>query len=491
MKKLAAFLLAGSLFSLNLLSQSTEYKINELINAYAENGQFNGTILVKKGENIIYKNAFGLANREWNIPNTIDAKFLAGSIGKSITAFMTLILVNDGLIDLNATINEYIPDYSGPGKNKATIHQMLTHTSGIPDHGAIPNLSKKIVRWSFSTDQYLALIKDIDLKFEPGTGFAYSGIAYNLLAIICEKVAKKDFGDLLKERLFVPLGMNNTKHDKNLDIDLKRAYGYEYHLLEGYMNPSYIDMSLIKGSGGVLTTVEDLAKFNNECFNTQKLLTKDLYKKMFTRYVKDWQYYGYGWWITDRIVGSDTLTLISHGGSTDGYKAYSTRVLNDSIDIILFQNNYYRTELGVKFDYGITAEIIDIIHGGKYSLPKKSIAKELGFIIGHDGIEMAIDTYPILKRKDNYFTDENELNQLGKELYQNYGMKNESFKIFELAIREYPNSFLLNYSYGELLSENDYQKAIDCYKRCVDLYDNNSENNMFSQEYEKALKKIK
>ena len=117
---------------------------------------------------------------------------------------MTLILVNDGLIDLNATINDYIPDYSGPGKNEATIHQMLTHTSGIPDHGAIPNLSKKLVRWTYNTDQYLTLIKDLNLKFEPGTSFSYSGIAYNLLAIICEKVTKKDFADLLKERLFDP-----------------------------------------------------------------------------------------------------------------------------------------------------------------------------------------------------------------------------------------------------------------------------------------------
>ena len=118
MKKIAAVILTGLIISLNLFSQNTEYKINELIRAYAENGQFNGTILVKKGENIVYKNAFGLANREWDIPNTLDSKFLIGSIGKSITAFMTLILVNDGLIDLNATINEYIPDYSGPGKNK-------------------------------------------------------------------------------------------------------------------------------------------------------------------------------------------------------------------------------------------------------------------------------------------------------------------------------------------------------------------------------------
>ena len=433
MKKLAASILAGSLFSLNLLSQSTEYKINELISAYADNGQFNGVILVKKGGNIVYENAFGLANREWNIPNTVDSKFLIGSIGKSITAFMTLLLVKDGLIDLNATINDYIPEYAGPGKNKATIHQMLTHPSGIPNHGAIPNLSKKLVRWNYDTGQYLELIKNLELQFEPGTGFAYSGIAYNLLAIICERVQKWISGIYLIERIFIPLGMNNTKLDKNLDIDDKRADGYEYHLLEGYMHPSYIEMCHVKGSGGVLSTVDDLARFNNECFNTQKLLSKELYDKMFTRYIKDWQYYGYGWWITDKSIDNDTLTLISHGGSTDGYKAYSTRIVEDSVDILLFQNNYYRTELGVKFDYAITNEIIDIMYGKAYSLPKKSIAKELGFIIGHDGIEKAINTYALLKGKDNYFTDENELNQLGKELYQNYGMKNESFKIFELG----------------------------------------------------------
>ncbi len=219
MKKLLVVILIVLFNSLDLFSQSIEYKINELMSAYAENGQFNGTILVKKGENIIYKNAFGYANREWDIQNTIDSKFLIGSIGKPFTALMTLILVNDGLIDLNATTNTYIPEYSGPGENKVTIHQMLTHTSGIPNHGAIPNLSKKLVRWSYDTDQYLELIQNIELKFEPGAAFEYSGIAFNLLAIICEKVTKKEFGDLLKERIFIPLEMTDTKLDKNLDID--------------------------------------------------------------------------------------------------------------------------------------------------------------------------------------------------------------------------------------------------------------------------------
>ena len=486
MKKLTSVILIGILINLNIFSQSAESKINELMNAYAENGQFNGTILVKKGDKIIYKNALGYANREWDILNTIDSKFLIGSIGKPFTALMTLILVNDGLIDLNATINNYIPEYSSPGKNKVTIHQMLTHTSGIPNHGAIPNLSKKLVRWIYDTDQYLELIKNIELKFEPGTSFEYSGIAYNLLAIICEKVTHKDFGDLLKERIFIPLEMNDTKHDKNLDIDSKRANGYEYHLLEGYMNPSYIEMCHVKGSGGILSTVEDMSKFSNECFNTQKLLSKELYKKMFTPYIKDWQYYGYGWWIINKNVNGDSLTLISHGGSTDGYKAYLTRIVEDSVDVILCQNNYYRTELGVKFDYAITNEIIDILCGKEYSLPKKSIAKEMGYIIGQEGIDAAIQKYYQLKENKNYFITDNAFNQLAKELYNNYGLKDESYNIYKLAIQEYPNSFMLNYSFGKLLNENKNEDAINYLRKCVELYNGNSDNKDFNEEYEKA-----
>jgi CubicO group peptidase (beta-lactamase class C family) len=485
MKKILIVILIGLLNSQNLFSQGIEHKINELMSAYADNGQFYGTILVKKGENIIYKNAFGLANREWDIPNTIDTKFLIGSIGKPFTALMTLMLVDDGLIDLNATINAYIPEYLGPGNNKVTIHQMLNHTSGIPNHGAIPNLSKKLVRWIYDTNQYLELIKNIELKFEPGTDFEYSGIAYNLLAIICEKVTHKDFGNLLKERIFIPLEMNDTKHDKNLDIDTKRANGYEYHLLEGFMNPSYIELCHVKGSGGILSTVEDMAKFSNECFITQKLLSKDLYKKMLTPYIKDWQYYGYGWWITYKNINGDSLTFISHGGSTDGYKAYLTRIVEDSIDIIMCQNNYYRTELGVKFDYFITNEIIDILYGKDYTLPKKSLAKEIGYIIGQEGIDSAIKKYYSFKEDKIYFIDDNDFNQLGKEL-NDLELKDESNRIYKLGINEFPNSFILNYSFGKLLSENKNQDGKNYLQKCIELYDNNPDNKEFNEEYKHA-----
>ena len=156
---------------------------------------------------------------------------------------------------------------------------MLTHTSGIPNHGAIPDLSKKRVRWIYDSDQYLELVKETSLKFEPGTGFEYSGIAYNLLAIICEKVTHKSFKELLKQKIFSPLKMSDTSLNTNLDLDSKRANGYEYHLLEGYKLPSYISMDHCKGSGGILSTVEDMAKFNEECFGAQTLAVQIFVQK--------------------------------------------------------------------------------------------------------------------------------------------------------------------------------------------------------------------
>ncbi len=472
---------------LTLHSENAHKKIDRLMKAYYENGQFNGTILVKKDKNMIYQRAFGLADRQWNTENTLDSKFLIGSISKAYTALMVLILVNEGLVDLNATINTYIPQYEGPGKNRATIHQMLTHTSGIPDHGAIPDLSKKRVRWMYDSDHYLELVKETALKFEPGTGFQYSGIAYNLLAIICEKVTRKSFKDLLKQKIFIPLHMNDTSLNDNLDINSQRAYGYEYYLLEGYKLPSYISMDHCKGSGGILSTVGDMAKFNSECFDAQTLIAKPLYEKMFTPHVKDWQYYGYGWWIDTINMAGSKKTLISHGGSTDGYKAYSTRIVEDRTDILILENDYFRTDVGVKWCYGITDEIIDILAGKEIAEPKKSIAKAVGLTIGQAGIDKALAQLSALKKNDEYQISASDYFYLASELDKKHDLKQESLKIFAAGIADFPDDFLLNYSFAETLTGVDDKKAVAFYRNCIRLYTANEKNKRYSEEYKKAL----
>jgi len=472
---------------LELQAASTRTRIDRLMSAYHACGQFNGVILVKQGNDVIYERAFGLANREWNVANTPDSKFLIGSVSKSYTALMVLILANEGLIDLNATINTYIPGYEGPGKNQATIHQMLTHTSGIPDHGAIPDLSKKRVRWMYDSDQYLELVKETTLKFAPGTGFAYSGIAYNLLAIICEKVTHTSFAELLRKRIFVPLHMNDSTLNSNLDVDARRAYGYEYYLLDGYKLPSYISMDHCKGSGGILSTVGDMAKFNHEVFDAQTLTSKPLYKAMLTPHVKDWQEYGYGWWIDTVDVNGGKKTLISHGGSTDGYKAYSTRIVEDRTDIIILENDYFRTDVGVKWTYDLTNDIIDVLAGKEVPEPKKSIAKALGLTIGRAGIDKALAQLAVLKKDPTYQISARDYYFLASELDGKNGLKAASIRIFEAGLADYPEDFRLNYYLAQTLTGSDDTRALELYKKCIRLYDGNETNKRFSEEYKKAV----
>lgn len=472
---------------LDLQAASARTSIDRLMRAYHACGQLNGVILVKRGDDVIYERAFGLANREWNVANTPDSKFLIGSVSKSYTALMVLILANEGLIDLNATINTYIPGYGGPGKNQATIHQMLTHTSGIPNHGAIPDLAKKRVRWMYDSDQYLELVKETTLKFAPGTGFEYSGIAYNLLAIICEKVTHTSFGELLKQRIFVPLHMNDSTLNTNLDVDARRAYGYEYYLLDGYKLPSYISMDHCKGSGGILSTVGDMAKFNHEVFDAQTLTSRPLYTAMLTPHVKEWQEYGYGWWIDTIDVNGRKKTLISHGGSTDGYKAYSTRIVEDRTDIIILENDYFRTDVGVKWTYDLTNDIIDILAGKEVPEPKKSIAKALGLTIGRAGIDKALAQLAVLKKDKAYQISARDYYLLASELDSKHGLKAASIRIFEAGLADYPDDFRLSFYLAEALTGTDAPRALDLYKKCIRLYDGNQANTRFSEEYKKAV----
>jgi hypothetical protein len=300
-------------------------------------------------------------------------------------------------------------------------------------------------------------------------------------------VTHMGFAELLKQRIFSPLHMGNTTLNNNLAIDPKRAYGYEYHLLEGYKLPSYISMDHCKGSGGILSTVEDMAKFNHECFVAQTLTTKALFQKMFTPHVKDWQHYGYGWWIDTLTSDGTTKTLISHGGSTDGYKAYSTRIVEDQTDIIILENDYFRTDVGVKWCYDITADIIDILAGRDVQEAKRSIAKAVGLTIGQAGIEPALAQLSLLKKRDDYQISAPDYYYLASELDNRHKLKQESIRIWEAGLVDFPDDFRLNYYCAEALRGIDDERALTLYKKCVSLYDSDEKNKRYAVEYKKAV----
>jgi CubicO group peptidase (beta-lactamase class C family) len=267
-------------------AQTKTTQLDELLNKYTEYGQFNGSVLVADHGKVIYKKGFGLANREWDIPNAPDTKHRLGSITKQFTAMLIMQLVAEGKLDLQATISKYLPDYSKVNGEKITIHQLLNHTSGTPNYTSFPNFFKE-----YTPTEMVRMYADSILDFTPGERFSYSNSGYITLGAIIEKVTGKSYEEVLQEKIFTPLKMNNSGYDHHNTILKKRAAGYE---MKGSKpeNAPYIDMSTPYAAGSMYSTVEDLFIWDQALY-TEKLLPKKYRDMMYEKYVPAFgQYYG-------------------------------------------------------------------------------------------------------------------------------------------------------------------------------------------------------
>src|SRR6266446_8440843 len=191
-------------------AQDKAGKIDQLISLYNKYGQFNGSALVADNGKVIYQKGVGLANMEWNIPNTPGTKFRLGSITKQFTATLILQLVEQGKIKLDGKLSDYLPDYRKDTGAKVTIHNLLSHTSGVPSYTSLPGFFSNVSRNPFAVDDFIKKYASGDLEFEPGTKFVYSNSGYFLLGAIIEKVTGKPYEQVLRGKHLRSAG--NEKH---------------------------------------------------------------------------------------------------------------------------------------------------------------------------------------------------------------------------------------------------------------------------------------
>src|ERR1051326_7666222 len=187
-------------------------KIDKFVSVYSDYGLFSGTVLVSEHDRVIFKKGYGLANREWNIPNTPDVKFRIGSITKQFTSMLVMQQVAKGTIKLDGHIPDYLPYYRKDTGNKVTIHQLLNHTSGIPSYTDYPKFFSDESRNPYSPDEFIKKFCSGDLSFEPGSKFHYNNSGYFLLGAILEHVTGMRYEALLRQNILKPLGMNDTAH---------------------------------------------------------------------------------------------------------------------------------------------------------------------------------------------------------------------------------------------------------------------------------------
>jgi len=455
---MVAFVTATSAFA-----QPDVRKIDGLLKQYYDYGQFNGSILVAEKGKIIYEKGFGMANMEWAIPNQPDTKFRIGSLTKQFTATLILQLVEEGKVKLDGKITDYLTDYRKDTGDKVTIHQLLNHTSGIPNYTARPDFMADISRNPYAVATFVKRFASGDLEFEPGSKFSYDNSGYHILGAIIEKVTGKSYETVLTERIFSPLGMTNTGYDRHSPILLKRASGYQ-KTPAGFVNAAYLDMSIPYAAGSIYSTVEDLLKWDQSLYE-DKILSAQSKKLMFTPGLGN---YGYGVRITDEPVGKtdQKIRIIGHGGAINGFNSLNLRAVEKQQTVIILDN----ANLG-QYHGKIATSIIGILNGQPIEPPKRSIAETLYKIAIEKGVASAVAEYRKLKVENSPTFDfsENELNTLG---YQLLGLKRpkDAIEIFKLNVEMFPNSANPYDSLGELyLADGQKDLALANYKKAAEL----------------------
>jgi CubicO group peptidase (beta-lactamase class C family) len=298
------------LLTLGLFSQDKKAELQKIMKSYHSYNMFDGAVLVAENGKVVYKEAFGLANREWNIPNTTDTKFMIGSISKPLTATLISILAERGIVNLDKTLEDYLPSFKGKPAAKVTIKQLLSHTSGMPNYDIMKDFFPKVSRKRYTREEYVSVYADSALAFDPGTRYMYSSWGYFTLGYVIEKVTGKSYEQAMKDEIFDKLGMTNSGSYHHTKIIPNRATGYDYDL-DGYLSSDFRDQSNTMGTGDIYSTVDDLFKYHLALTNIT-LVNKELSTEMFTSGRRPAQY-GYGWFNQNfRYTSTDSIKANYH-----------------------------------------------------------------------------------------------------------------------------------------------------------------------------------
>jgi CubicO group peptidase (beta-lactamase class C family) len=456
----AACVLAG--WASAPFAQDKPQAIEVLLNGYRDIGAFNGAALVTENGRVAFKKGFGLADFEWQIPNTPETRFRLGSITKQFTAALVLQLVEQGKLSLDTTLAAALPYYRKDTGEKITLHQLLNHTSGIPSYTGLPGFMKDKSRDPYTARDFALKYCSGDLEFAPGSRFVYNNSGYFLLGAILEHATGKSYEQLLQDRIFTPVGMTGSGYDNSRPLLAKRARGYE-RPLAGVRNADYLDMSIPYAAGSLYSTVEDLFLWDQALYG-DKVLKPGTREKMFTPGLED---YGYGWNIRKQKIGpgkAERLT-IGHGGGINGFNTLIVRVPEDKHLVVLL-NNTGGTALGAMFE-----GIADVLYGRTPPPPKPGVATVLYETLRRSGAAAAVAEYREIKarRASDYDMRDGQLLRLGRELVEEK-RASDAVEVFKLVVEVAPANANCHEGLAEAYrSAGDTARAIQSYAKALEL----------------------
>lgn len=307
-------------------------QVNNLLTNEATHQQFSGSVLIAHDDHVLLRKGYSMADWGKQVPNTPHTKFYLGSTTKQFTAMAILILQERGKLQVHDHICSYIAPCP-PAWHQVTIHELLTHTSGIPEFDDT-SLSDA------SPQSWINHFDDVPLGFAPGSEFSYCNVCYQILGYVVEMVSGEPYCSFLQQTIFDPLQMRNTGCDPHYLSLPDHAVGYASWRVQDVsigwdVAPQW---SFLFGAGLLYSTVEDLYRWD-QALSSHILISQQLLDEAFTPYVAS-QYagssYGYGWFIAKAPIPGHRL--IWHDGRVDGFRTYNGRYPDDGVTIIFLSN---------------------------------------------------------------------------------------------------------------------------------------------------------
>ncbi len=346
LKLTSVFLLIA--WSIGLTAQTPlENDLNTYLEVIAAKKSFSGEVLIAKGDRVIFRRALGKTSIDGTAILKPEVIYRIASITKTFTGTLVAMAEEEDLLAYDDRMGKYIPELAEPIA-ALTIHQLLTHTSGLPHNEGIENYWAEKSKKEMTVREVISEINKLDLLHAPGAEMKYSSPGYYLLGVLIERVYDKLYQQVLKGKILDPLHMESS--GANTPEKLVNAF----HLLQEKLVPApYRNYSMLKGAGDMYATAEDLLKWGRSFFNG-RLLGESTLKTVLNNQLP----YAYGW-----FVDADSPLRYYHGGGTWGYSGYLAIYPEEEVSIIILSNV---SSLPVK---AMGVDIEKMVYGLPFEMP--------------------------------------------------------------------------------------------------------------------------
>jgi CubicO group peptidase (beta-lactamase class C family) len=300
--------------------------LDEYLDGRARGGDFSGAVLVSRGSDLLLRKGYGMADHELGVPLEAEHVLLIGSLTKPVTAAAALRLVDRGSLTLDDSVCGYLPNCPEDWRG-VTVEHLLSHTSGVPD--LFEEVECAPVEDTGAEIEKTLAASDVTLESAPGESYDYNNFGYVLLGYVMELAVGAPWEEILREEIFRPLGMRQTRYDDVWAIVEGRARGYEL-IADELANIEYDDHCAY-AAGGLRSTVDDLDTFVRGVHG-ESLLPEALRSSAFEP--PEGRFYGYGWAV-ERFFGR---RVHDHTGGIGGFSSAFTFYPEEDLSIVVLSN---------------------------------------------------------------------------------------------------------------------------------------------------------